>query len=109
MAPQVRRLILERHTAGGDARLTLSASKGWAMLSSVLRSDRAVKVNIAIMRTFVRVRELLLSNADLAWKLEALESKYDAQFRVVFDAIRQLMSPEQTLKRRIGFKQDEDR
>jgi hypothetical protein len=64
---------------------------------------------IAIMRAFVRLRELLLSNADLAQKLAALESKYYEQFRVVFEAIRELMSQEESPKRRIGFKQDEDR
>jgi hypothetical protein len=73
------------------------------MLSSVLRSARAVQVNIAIMRTFVRLREMLLSNADLARKLSALEKKYDAQFNVVFDAIRELMIPPEKPKRRIGF------
>ena len=79
--------------------------QGVAMLSSVLRSSRAVQVNIAIMRTFVRLRELLLSNTDLARKLEALEQKYDAQFRVVFDAIRELMAPpEPPPKRQIGFR-----
>jgi hypothetical protein len=67
--------------------------QGVAMLSSVLRSPRALKVNIAIMRTFVRLREMLLSHADLARKLAALENKYDAQFKVVFDAIRELMQP----------------
>ena len=73
------------------------------MLSSVLRSKRAVHVNIAIMRTFVRLREMLLSNADLARKLAALEKKYDAQFKVVFDAIRELMAPPEKPKRQIGF------
>ena len=63
------------------------------MLSSVLRSPRAVQVNIAIMRAFVRLREMLLTNADLARKLADLERKYDSQFRAVFDAIRQLMAP----------------
>lgn len=66
---------------------------GVAMLSSVLRSPRAVLVNIEIMRTFVRLRRLLASHADLARKLAALELRYDAQFRVVFDAIRALMEP----------------
>ena len=65
--------------------------QGVAMLSSVLRSPRAVQVNIAIMRTFVRLREMLLSNTELARKLAALENKYDAQFKAVFDAIRGLM------------------
>ena len=77
--------------------------QGVAMLSSVLRSKRAVHVNIAIMRTFVRLREMLLSNTDLARKLAALEKKYDAQFKVVFDAIRELMTPPEKPKRQIGF------
>lgn len=77
--------------------------QGVAMLSSVLRSKRAVQVNIAIMRTFVRLREMLLSNADLARKLAALENKYDRQFKIVFDAIRQLMTPPDRPRRQIGF------
>src|SRR6266853_3394819 len=77
--------------------------QGVAMLSSVLRSLRAVQVNIAIMRTFVRLREMLLSHADLARKLAALENKYDAQVKVVFDAIRELMQPPAPPKRQIGF------
>jgi len=78
--------------------------QGVAMLSSVLRSGRAVRVNIEIMRAFVQLRQMLSSNADLARKLAALEKKYDAQFKVVFDAIRELTAPpESTGKRRIGF------
>jgi hypothetical protein len=77
--------------------------QGVAMLSSVLRSSRAVQVNIAIMRTFVRLREMLLSNTELARKLAALENKYDAQFKVVFDAIREQMLPPAPPKRQIGF------
>jgi hypothetical protein len=73
------------------------------MLSSVLRSKRAVHVNIEIMRAFVRLREILASHKDLAKKLEVLEKKYDAQFKVVFDAIRQLMTPPEATKRKIGF------
>lgn len=81
------------------------SEQGVAMLSSVLRSKRAVQVNIAIMRAFVRLRELLLSNTDLARKLNALEKKYDAQFRIVFDAIRELMAPpDPPPKRQIGFR-----
>ena len=106
--------------------------EGVAMLSSVLRSRRAVHVNIAIMRAFVRLREMLMSNADLARKLLALEGKYDAQynvrgrhwidcigcmvrqpsgreiasqFAVVFEAIKQLITPPEPPKRRIGFHQ----
>lgn len=63
------------------------------MLSSVLRSERAIQVNIEIMRAFVRLRRLLATNAELARKLAELESRYDAQFKVVFDAIRELMKP----------------
>ncbi|HSM92618.1 MAG TPA: ORF6N domain-containing protein [Anaeromyxobacteraceae bacterium] len=77
--------------------------QGVAMLSSVLRSPRAVEVNIEIMRAFVRLRRLLLENADLARKLAELERKYDGQFRVVFEAIRELMAPAEGPARRIGF------
>jgi len=77
--------------------------QGVAMLSSVLNSERAVQVNIAIMRTFVQLRRLMDSNADLARKLAALENKYDAQFKVVFDAIRELMLPPDPPRRKIGF------
>jgi hypothetical protein len=97
----------------------ISSSAGWggtrtapyafteqevAMLSSVLRSPRAVAVNIEIMRAFVRLRQMLSSHALLARKLDAMEQKYDAQFKVVFDAIRQLMVPRPTAPRqRIGL------
>lgn len=67
--------------------------QGVAMLSSVLRSERAVLVNIAIMRAFVKLRRLLATHRDLARKLEQMEKKYDAQFKIVFDAIRRLMEP----------------
>jgi len=77
--------------------------QGVAMLSSVLNSERAIKVNIEIMRAFVRLRRILASHADLARKLDTLERKYDAQFKVVFDAIRQLMTPSEPKKRPIGF------
>ena len=78
--------------------------QGVAMLSSVLRSRRAIEVNIAIMRTFVKLRQMLASNEELARKLAALEKKYDAQFRVVFDAIRELMSPQVPGRKPIGFR-----
>jgi len=80
--------------------------QGVAMLSSVLRSERAVQVNIAIMRTFVRLREMLATHADLARRLDALETRYDGQFRAVFEAIRQLMAPPVPPRRRIGFHAD---
>jgi hypothetical protein len=82
--------------------------QGVAMLSSVLHSNRAVMVNIEIMRAFVKLRAMLGSNAELSKKLHSLEAKYDRQFKVVFDAIRQIMSPAPGSKRRIGFAPWED-
>lgn len=67
--------------------------EGVAMLSSVLRSDRAVRVNVEIMRAFVRMRRMVIDHKDLSQRLDALEAKYDDQFKVVFEAIRQLMEP----------------
>lgn len=97
-------VIATRGKLGGATPMAFT-EQGVAMLSSVLRSPRAVQVNIAIMRAFVRLREMLMSNAVLARKLLALENKYDAQFRVVFDAIRELMEgPPPPPKPRIGFK-----
>jgi len=81
--------------------------QGVAMLSSVLHSDQAVRVNIEIMRAFVRLREILSTHADLARKLESLERKYDSQFKAVFDAIRQLMTPPVPKKKPIGFRKGE--
>ena len=83
--------------------------QGVAMLSSVLRSPRAVEVNIAIMRTFVQLRRLMDSNALLAEKIDALEQKYaehDQHFLIVFDAIKQLITADDTPKRQIGFHTD---
>jgi len=80
--------------------------QGVAMLSSVLRSPRAVRANIEIMRAFVRLRQMLQTNADLARKLAVLEKKHDAQFKAVFDAIRDLMTPPEKPKRGIGFTSD---
>ena len=76
---------------------------GALMLANVLNSKKAVQVSVQIVRTFVRLREMLASNADLARKLEMLEKKYDQQFKVVFEAIRQLLAPPEKPKRRIGF------
>ena len=83
--------------------------QGVAMLSSVLNSKKAVQVNIQIMRAFVKLREMIATNKDLAKKLEELEMKYDSQFRVVFDAIRKLMVPPDEDKRKIGFLAKESR
>jgi len=77
--------------------------QGVAMLSSVLRSKRAVQVNIEIMRAFVRLRQILASHKDLARKLAALEKKYDDQFKIVFDAIAELMAPPDKPRQKIGF------
>jgi len=79
---------------------------GVVMLSSVLQSPRAIQANIEIVRAFVRLREILAAHADLARKLAALEKKYDTQFRVVFDAIRELMAPPTKPRRQIGFRRD---
>ena len=83
--------------------------QGVAMLSSVLNSPRAIAVNISIVRAFVQLRVILSTHADLARKLEELEKKYDAQFRVVFDAIRQLMAPPDPPRKQVGFKVREKR
>ena len=77
--------------------------QGVAMLSSVLRSERAVRVNIEIMRAFVRLRQVMTTQVDLTRRLDELEQRYDTQFKVVFDALRQLMAPPETDSRRIGY------
>jgi len=77
--------------------------QGVAMLSSVLKSKQAIEVNVLIMRAFVQLRQMISSHRDLLRKVEEMERKYDAQFKVVFDAIRQLMAPSQHAKKKIGF------
>jgi hypothetical protein len=113
-AEESRNLMFQTGTSswGGTRKLPRAfTEQGVAMLSSVLHSPRAVLVNIEIMRAFVRLRRTLADNADLAGRLNDLEKKYDAQFKVVFDAIRQLMQkpkPEpEPPKRRIGFRVSE--
>ena len=81
--------------------------QGVAMLSSVLRSEQSVRVNIEIMRAFVRLRQVMTTRTDLARRLHELEHKYDGQFKVVFDALRQLMAQPGTANRRIGFTESE--
>jgi len=97
--------VISKPTGRGGRRAAPYAftEQGVAMLSSVLRSPRAVKVNVEIMRAFVRLRQMLRENVDLTRRLDALERKYDAQFKVVFDAIRGLMEPISKSERRIGF------
>jgi hypothetical protein len=106
--------ILKSQTAmskpGRGGRRTLPfvfTEQGVAMLSTVLNSERAIGVNIAIMRAFVKLREMLASHRDLARRLDEMEKKYDAQFRVVFDAIRDLMKVDEKPRRRIGFRSPE--
>jgi hypothetical protein len=77
--------------------------QGVAMLSSVLKSERAIEVNIAIMRAFVQMRQMLTTHADLKRKIEEMESKYDEQFQIVFEAIRQLLVEDEQPKKKIGF------
>ena len=89
-------------------RVLAFTEQGVAMLSSILKSDRAVEVNIAIMRTFVKLRQMLESNTELSNRLDDLESKYDEQFRMVFEAIRELMIPPDPKKNPIGFHVRED-
>ncbi|MBI4296493.1 MAG: ORF6N domain-containing protein [Chloroflexi bacterium] len=103
----LRSQIVTLKTGRGQHRKYLPyvfTEQGVAMLSSVLRSQRAIQVNIEIMRAFIRLRQMLASHAELARKLDALEKKYDAQFKQVFEAIRQLMSPSQPKRRAIGFR-----
>ena len=91
-------------SSGGRRHLPYAfTEQGVAMLSSVLRSPRAVQVNIEIMRAFVRLQQLLQSNTELAAKLDALEQKYDSQFSIVFEAIRELMTPPDVPTNPIGF------
>ena len=105
---EVRRLKFQIGTSnnrGGRRYLPYAfTEQGVAMLSGVLRSEQAVKVNVEIMRAFVRLRRMVNEQAELARKLDVLEERYDEQFKVVFDALRELMAPpEETEGRRIGF------
>ena len=106
MEEEFKNLMFQFGTSswGGTRKLPRAfTEQGVAMLSSVLRSKRAVQVNIEIMRAFVKLRQILTSHAELARKLEELEKKYDSQFRVVFDAIRQLMEKPEPGRKKIGF------
>jgi len=93
----------ERPDIKYSKRVSVFTEQGVAMLSGILKNDRAVEVNIAIMRTFVKLRRMLESNTELSNKLNELESKYDEQFRMVFEAIRELMIPLKPKKNPIGF------
>ena len=82
---------------------------GVAMLSSILNSERAIQVNIQIMRTFTKIRKMLASHKDLKQKIEEMEKKYDSQFKIVFNAIKELMSPPEKPIRKIGFKTEKEK
>jgi hypothetical protein len=100
----------KREARGGTQYAPMAfTEQGVAMLSSVLNSEQAIRVNIAIMRAFVQLRQLLATHEDLARKLAELEKKYDAQFQAVFDAIRQLMTPPVSPPKKIGFEVRERR
>jgi len=89
---------------GGTRKLPyVFTENGVAMLSSVLNSERAIQVNIQIIRTFTKIREMLLTHKELKQKVEEMEKKYDHQFKIVFDAIKQLLELPEKSKKRIGF------
>ena len=96
--------VTSKGRGGRQYRPYVFTEQGVAMLSSVLHSERAIQVNIAIMRAFVQLREMIGSNKGLARRLNELEKKYDSQFRVVFEAIRELMAEPESKVKRIGFK-----
>ena len=101
-------IVTSKSHGGRRYRPRAFTEQGVAMLSSVLRSKRAIQVNIAIMRTFVTLRQMLATHKDLARELAQLEGKYDRKFRAVFDAIRQLMTPPDESRRQIGYRTDDN-
>ncbi|RPH38179.1 ORF6N domain-containing protein [bacterium] len=100
--------ISTKGSGGRRYRSLVFTEQGVAMLSSVLNSERAIQVNIAIMRAFVQLRQILATHKALAKKLEAMEAKYDDQFRAVFEAIHELMRPPDPPRRRIGFRIEQE-
>jgi len=96
--------VTSKGRGGRQYRPYVFTEQGVAMLSSVLHSERAIQVNIAIMRAFVQLREMIGSNKGLARRLNELEKKYDSRFRIVFEAIRELMTEPELKTKRIGFK-----
>jgi len=105
-------IVISNEGRGGRRYLPYAFTEhGALMLANVLNSERAAQTSVQVVRAFVKLRQLLASNAELARKLAAMEKKYDVQFKVVFDAIRQLMSPPAKPKREIGFhvKYDDDK
>ncbi|MFA6470470.1 MAG: ORF6N domain-containing protein [Candidatus Latescibacterota bacterium] len=96
--------VTSNHRGGRRYPPYVFTEQGVAMLSSVLNSDRAIQVNIQIMRTFTQLRRMLSTHEELRRKIEEMENRYDHQFKIVFDAIKQLISEENKPKKRIGFK-----
>ena len=97
--------VIPSRSIFGGAKPYAFTEQGIAMLSGVLKSEVAVQVNIAILRTFVKLRQLIEGNKELATKIERLEQKYDEQFRIVFTAIQQMIKEDTKSRKRIGFKQ----
>ena len=106
LKPSRSQIVILNKTRGTNIKYQPYAftEHGILMLSSVLKSQRAVQVNIQIMRTFVRWRQMLISNEALIERLDKLERSYDAKFRIVFSAIRQLMNPQTVKRKPIGFR-----
>ncbi len=102
----LRSQFVTSNRGGRRYRPYVFTEQGIAMLSSVLKSDRAIQVNIQIMRTFIKIREMVATNKELRDKMEKLEEKYDSRFKIVFNAIRKLLSEEAKPKNRIGFRID---
>jgi hypothetical protein len=102
-------IVISKTRGGRRSAPYVFTEQGVAMLSGVLKSVRAIAVNIEIMRAFVRLRRMTTSHARLARRLDELESRYDEQFKVVFDAIRELMTSPRRTTRRVGFRPEEGR
>lgn len=101
---QIKNTLINRNWGGRRTAPYAFTEQGVAMLSSVLKSKRAIQVNIAIIDTFVKLRDMISSHKDLVQKINTMEKKYDQQFKIVFDALRELMTPPTTKqKNRIGF------
>jgi len=100
----ISQIVISNAHGGSRKCPSVFTELGIAMLSSVLRSPRAIAVNIQIMRTFSRIREMVAENADLRLKIEALEKQYDEQFKIVFDAIRRMVEENDKERTEIGFR-----
>ncbi len=101
-------MISNKERMGLRKRPYVFTENGVAMLSSVLNSERAIQVNIQIMRTFTKIREMLATHKELKQKIEEMEKKYVYQFKVVFDTIKQLIEPAQKPRKRVGFLREKE-